>query len=64
MGLAFPVGLIGLSYLGCKEIYRAVVRRRRSVMGEMMERVTEEVAASIAEATVEAPGQTQQLPPG
>jgi hypothetical protein len=33
-------------------------------MGEMMERVTEEVAASIAEATVEAPGQTQQLPPG
>ena len=60
----FPLGVVGLSYMGCREIYRAVVRKRRRVISEMMERVTSEVTACIASATLEDPEEPGRLPAG
>jgi hypothetical protein len=48
-GIAFPVGMIGLTYLSARSIYRALVRRRRSVLTNLMERITAEVRSAIAD---------------
>jgi len=48
----FPLGIIGLSYMGAKEIYRAVVKRRRTAVSELMDRVSSEVTACIASASL------------
>ncbi len=45
--LAFPLGIAGLSYLGAREIYRAVVARRRRILSDLAERLTETVIASV-----------------
>lgn len=61
---AFPLGIIGLSYLGAREIYRQVVKRRRAKLAELLDRITEAVRWSIEAGTpdeVEAP---RELPPG
>lgn len=48
------VGALGLAYLGARQIYRAIVKRRRRVMGQLFELVLNEVGACLVEA----------LPPG
>ena len=57
-----PLGVVGLSYIGCREIYRAVVRSRRTVISELMERVTSEVTACVASALLEDAQEPKQLP--
>jgi hypothetical protein len=64
LGTAFPLGVLALSYLGTKEIYRAVVKRRRRAVNRLMERVTAEVTACIAAASLEASEAPEQLPGG
>ncbi len=48
------VGALDLAYLGARQIYRAIVKRRRRVMGQLFELVLNEVGACLVEA----------LPPG
>lgn len=60
----FPLGILGLSYMGSREIYRVVVKRRRTVVSQLMERVTSEVTASIASATLDEAEEPRQLPGG
>lgn len=51
----FPVGVVGLSYIGSRAIYRAIVKRRRSAMGELFQQVFNEVKACLVDLA---------LPPG
>jgi hypothetical protein len=51
----FPVGVVGLSYIGSRAIYRAIVKRRRSAMGGLFEQVFNEVKACLVDLA---------LPPG
>ncbi len=63
LAAAFPLGLLGLSFIGARDIYRAIVNRRRSVMGELFDKILAEVLACVEDRAVggaEAPG---QLPP-
>ena len=50
---AAPVGVVGLTYVGCRAIYRALVRRRSRVLADLVGRAAEEVRACIAEAAAE-----------
>ena len=49
LGLWIPVGIIGLTYMGTREIYRAIVRRRRRAMGQLFELVLNEVGACLVD---------------
>jgi len=51
----FPLGVVGLTYVGSREIYRAIVKRRRRAMGELFEQVFDEVKACLVDLA---------LPPG
>ena len=43
------MGLLGLSYIGARQIYRAIVKRRRRVTGELFEQVVTEVRACLVD---------------
>lgn len=45
---AAPVGMIGISYVASRAIYRAIVRHRRRAIDELFSRTVAEVEASIA----------------
>ena len=49
LGLLFPVGILGLTYVGTRALYQAVVRRRRRAMGQLFEQVLNEVGACLVE---------------
>ncbi len=54
-GVLVPVGIVGLTYLGARTAYRAIVRDRRDAMGNVFEQVLAEVRACVVE---------RALPPG
>lgn len=62
LAVLFPVGVLGLSYLGSKEIYRAVVKGRRKVVSQLMDRVSAEVTAAIASSSLQEADEPRQLP--
>ena len=64
LSVLFPLGILSLSYMGSKEIYRALVKRRRTVIATLMERVTSEVTASINSAALKEADESRQLPGG
>lgn len=45
---SFPVGIAGVSYVACREIYRRVVRQRRRVISQLFDLVVAEAEGSIA----------------
>lgn len=47
LGVAFPLGVLGLSYMTAREIYRVVVRRRRKSVTDLLARLTEVVRDEI-----------------
>ncbi|MCH7856631.1 MAG: hypothetical protein IIB37_07755 [Gemmatimonadetes bacterium] len=61
---AFPVGLVGLSYIGARQIYRAVTKSRRRVMGELFDKILAEVIACAEDRAVESAKTPGQLPSG
>ena len=63
LAAAFPLGVLGLSYIGAREIYRAVTKRRRSVMGGLFDKILAEVHACIENRAVEGAEAPSQLPP-
>lgn len=52
-GLGFPILVIGVSYLASREIFKAVVARRRRAMEALMRRIVEHVEESVPERTLE-----------
>ena len=48
LAFAAPVGMIGISYVASRAIYRAIVRHRRRAIDELFSRTVAEVEASIA----------------
>ena len=55
MAIAFPVVIIGASYTACRHFFAAHVRRRRSRMQDLMDRLTERVEAQVSERTLSPP---------
>jgi hypothetical protein len=51
----FPLGVAGLSFIGSRAIYRAIVKKRRHAMGGLFEQLFHEVKACLADLA---------LPPG
>jgi hypothetical protein len=45
--VAFPLGTVAIAYIGAREVYRGIVRRRRSVVGALFDRVVEQARSSI-----------------
>jgi hypothetical protein len=45
--IAFPLGTVAIAYIGARAVYRGIVKRRRSVVGALFDRVVEEARASI-----------------
>jgi len=64
LAVGFPLGAMALSYLGAREIYRRLVGRRRSAVSELMEQLTREAEACIAERALEDPEGPPELPRG
>ena len=60
--VAAPLGFLALSYLGAREAYRAVTRKRRSVMGELFDKILEEVLACVEDRTVDGASAPRELP--
>jgi hypothetical protein len=61
---AFPLGTIGLTLVAVRQIYRAVVRRRRSILTGLVEGIAAEAEAAIAEAALAESGTPLELPRG
>ena len=65
LAAAFPLGALGVSYIGGRQIHRAITKKRRRVMGELFDKILAEVLACVEARAVgggEAPGQL--LPKG
>ena len=62
--VAAPLGMIGLTYLASREIYRRVVRARNRAINDLFERTVAEAEASIASVAVSGTGPATALPPG
>ena len=55
VAIAFPVATFGLTYMGMREAYRRLVRRRRRILDELFERLVQEAEAEIHRATLNDP---------
>ena len=54
--VAFPIGVLGLTFMGAREIYRTVVKSRRRKMAALLDAVVREVTDCIAEASLRSGG--------
>ena len=61
---AFPLGIIALSYVASREIYKIFVRRRREALAELLAQITEAVAETTAETSLDASDRPLELPGG
>jgi hypothetical protein len=65
LAVAAPLGAVGLSFLGCRAIYRAITQKRRLANDELFERIVDAAQSSIAAATLPSSRRpTASLPPG
>jgi hypothetical protein len=61
--VAAPLGVVALSYLGCREIYRIVVKRRRAALANIIDQIRDTVEEAVGEALDRAPD-PPELPRG
>ncbi len=61
---AFPLGVLGLSYIGAREIYRKVTDKRRHVMNDLFDKILAEVYACVEDRAVDDAQAPGQLPGG
>lgn len=64
LATAIPLGFVGLSYIGAREIYRRVTSNRRLAMGDLFDKILAEVHACVVDRAVESGKTPEQLPPG
>ncbi|HSW30487.1 MAG TPA: hypothetical protein VLH75_13460 [Longimicrobiales bacterium] len=50
LAVGLPLGAVALSWVGAREIFRRLVRRRRSLLAELIDQLAREAEACIAEA--------------
>lgn len=63
--VAAPLGAVGLSFIGCRAIYRAISQKRRRANDELFERIVDAAQSSIAAATLPSGRErAASLPPG
>ncbi|MFC1662039.1 hypothetical protein ACFL3S_11425 [Gemmatimonadota bacterium] len=60
--VAFPLGVLGITYLGARAIYRAVAQKRRRVLADLLQRVAAAVTEAIAEVSLPEPEGPSRLP--
>ncbi len=63
LATAIPLGVLGLSYIGAREIYRTVANKRRVAMGDLFDKILAEVNACVEDPAVESGKTPEQLPP-
>jgi hypothetical protein len=63
LATAIPLGFMGLSYIGAREIYRRVTNKRRTAMGDLFDKILAEVYACVEDRAVEGANTPGQLPP-
>ncbi len=63
LATAIPLGVIGLSFIGAREIYRKVAEKRRLAMGDLFDKILAEVYACVEDRVVESGKTPEQLPP-
>ena len=63
LATAIPLGVLGLSYIGAREIYRTVTNKRRVAMGDLFDKILAEVYACVEDRVVESGKTPEQLPP-
>lgn len=61
LGALFPLGVTGLSYIGARRIYRALVGKRRKAIDEIIARVTWEVTSAISSASLQGAEDRKQI---
>lgn len=64
LAVAFPLGVAGLTLVGCREIYRRIVRRRDSVLSTLVDAIVEAAGAAIADRSLHESERPPELPPG
>jgi hypothetical protein len=62
LAAVFPIGVLGLSYIGAREVYRTVANSRRAVMGGLFEKILAEVQACVKDPTLEGEKASEQQP--
>ncbi len=63
LATAIPLGVVGLSYIGAREIYRRVTSNRRLAMGDLFDKILAEVYACVEDRALESGKTPEQLPP-
>ena len=61
LGIPILLGVVALTHVGTRQIYRAFVKKRRKAVDEIMERVTWEVTQAIASAPLEGTKDPKQI---
>jgi hypothetical protein len=61
--VAFPIGMVAISYIGARQVYRTIADRRRSAIGRLFDRVVAEARAAIEAAPRTAGDDRPALPP-
>lgn len=64
LATAGPIGIVALTYIGSREIYRHIVKRRRKALNNLFDRTVEEARASISSGTLQGANRPGALPPG
>ena len=64
LAATFPFGIIGITWVSARAIYRTIVRKRRRALTELLDVLASEIRRLIAEQTVEAAQPWRELPRG
>ncbi|MCG6955263.1 MAG: hypothetical protein LJF04_04655 [Gemmatimonadetes bacterium] len=64
LAVAFPLGVAGVTLMGCREIYRRIVRSRDRAVGTLVNAIVEAAGAAIAEQSLRGPERPPELPRG
>lgn len=64
LAVAFPLGVAGLTLVGCRAIYRRIVRGRDVALSALVDAVVEAAGAAIADKSLHEPERPAELPPG
>jgi hypothetical protein len=64
LAVAFPLGVSGLTLVGCRQIYRRIVRGRDNALSTLVDAVVEAAGAAIAARSLREPERPPELPRG
>jgi hypothetical protein len=62
LAVAFPVSIIGMTFMGCREIYRLILRKRRAALSALVGNAVAAAAGSIAQKALTGGDRDRELP--